>query len=147
MVPLFASRRPLDRPTNQSRLSVHVHISNLAAQTGASLFLHSHAPPFYPVLNGTHHTSWVYDKTENLSFDTLTSSREITHLIAETTSVTSSAASAWAPVAIVDGFDGWKLNWDVKGALRGGLFEGLKGLMHAVEMVRSGKLIILERRT
>ncbi|KAI0715822.1 alpha-1,6-mannosyltransferase subunit [Cerioporus squamosus] len=127
-------------------LSLHVHISNLAAQTGASLFLHSHAPPFHPVLNGTYPVNWVYDKTENLSFDDLTRSRVITHLIAETASIPPSAASTWAPVAIVDGFDGWRLNRDVKSAFQGGLVEGLKELTHALEMVRSEKLVILERR-
>ncbi|RPD59719.1 hypothetical protein L227DRAFT_576143 [Lentinus tigrinus ALCF2SS1-6] len=130
----------------ESEENMHVHISNLAAQTGASLFLHSHAPPFHPVLNGTHPTNWVYDKTENLSFDALTRSPEITHLIAEMASITPFAASAWAPLAIVDGFDGWKLNLDLKSAFQGGLFEGLKGLMYVLEMVRSEKLVILRRR-
>ena len=45
---------------------VSVHIDNHAAQTGASLFLHEHAPPYdYLVLP---HDRWrvVYNKTENL---------------------------------------------------------------------------------
>ncbi len=128
-------------------LAVQVYISNLAAQTGASLLLHSYAPPFHPVLNGTQPVNWVYDKTENLSFDDLTRAREITHLIAETASIPPSATSAWAPVAIVDGFDGWKLNPDVKNAFQEGLFEGLKELTHVLEMKRSEKLVILKRRT
>ncbi|RDX56977.1 hypothetical protein OH76DRAFT_1459704 [Lentinus brumalis] len=131
----------------ESEEHVHVHISNLAAQTGASLFLHSHAPPFHPVLNDTHPVSWVYDKTENLSFDDLTRAREITHLIAETASIPPSATSVWAPVAIVDGFDGWKLKGDVKSAFQEGLFEGLKEMTHVLEMKRSEKLVILKRRT
>ena len=126
-----------------------MHISNLAAQTGASLFLHTNAPPFLPVLNGTHpvqHADWVYDKTENLSFADLTRTPEITHLIAESAALAPSAAKGWTPVAVVDGFDGWKVNREVARVFReGGLFEGMKALGGVLEMVRAEKLVILRR--
>ncbi|KAI0787333.1 Alg9-like mannosyltransferase family-domain-containing protein [Fomes fomentarius] len=130
-----------------SEENVHVHICNLAAQTGASLFLHNNAPPFVSSLNGTHHTSWVYDKTENLTLDDLTRSEEITHLIVEAFSHSPSALAAkgWTEVAVVDGFDGWRFNWNVRSALKDGLFEGVKRSGGALEMVRSEKLIILKR--
>ncbi len=126
---------------------MHVHICNLAAQTGASLFLHNNAPPFLPSLNDTHHTSWVYDKTENLTLDDLTRSQEITHLIVEASSVSPSALAAkgWTVVVVVDGFDGWRFNVDVSSALKDGLFEGVTRLGGVLEMVRSEKLIILKR--
>ncbi|KAI0787349.1 hypothetical protein C8Q74DRAFT_1251107 [Fomes fomentarius] len=143
---------PCIHPTHQractQRMAIlHVHICNLAAQTGASLFLHNNAPPFLPSLNGTHHTSWVYDKSKNLTLDDLTRSQEITHLIVEASSNSPSALAAkgWTEVAVVDGFDGWQFNWNVRSALKDGLFEGVKRLGGALEMVRSEKLIILKR--
>ncbi|THH15124.1 hypothetical protein EUX98_g9512, partial [Antrodiella citrinella] len=64
--------------------NVYVHLSNLAAQTGASLFLQTHTPPY--ILSTDHdfrqHT-WTYDKSENLTVEALTASSAITHLIAE----------------------------------------------------------------
>ena len=125
---------------------VHVHISNLAAQTGASLFLHRNAPPFHPAIGAPPRADWVYDKTENLSFADLTRSSEITHLIAESAALAPSAAKGWTPVAVVDGFDGWKVNREVARVFReGGLFEGLKALGGVLEMVRAEKLVILRR--
>ncbi|KAJ3768450.1 alpha-1,6-mannosyltransferase subunit, partial [Lentinula raphanica] len=90
----------------------HVHIANLAAQSGASLFLQEHAPPFPPsslmftTMSTTHNThipwyllpTWVsspnapytwtvYDKTENQTIDDLSRNTDITHLISETSPV------------------------------------------------------------
>ncbi len=89
----------------------------------------------------------MYDKTENLTLDDLTRSQEITHLIAEASSVSPSALAAkgWTAVAVVDGFDGWRFNLDVRSVLKDGLFEGVKGLGGVLEMVHSEKLIILKR--
>ncbi|KAJ3765820.1 Alg9-like mannosyltransferase family-domain-containing protein [Lentinula raphanica] len=84
----------------------HVHIANLAAQSGASLFLQEHALPFPPssLMSTTHNTdtnspwylsppwvsspnapyTWtVYDKTENQTIDDLSRNTDITHLISE----------------------------------------------------------------
>lgn len=126
---------------------MHVHICNLAAQTGASLFLHSNAPPFIPGLDVGRPTNWVYDKTENLSIQALTSSREITHLIAEIPSLSPSVTQYWTPVAVIDGFDGWRLHTDVVQAIKSAkVFDGLKALGNVLEMVRSEKLVILQRK-
>ncbi|CDO71804.1 Glycosyltransferase Family 22 protein [Trametes cinnabarina] len=126
---------------------VHVHISNLAAQTGASLFLHSNAPPFLPGLDVGHPTNWVYNKTENLSLRALTDSKQITHLIAEIPALDSAVMDSWSPVAVVDGFDGWRLDRDVGQAFKVGVAEGLKALGNALVMLRSEKLVILRRKS
>ncbi|TBU24458.1 Alg9-like mannosyltransferase family-domain-containing protein [Dichomitus squalens] len=127
-----------------SEKSVHVHISNLAAQTGASLFLHRNAPPFYPGLPVPPHTKWVYDKTENLSLADLTNSQNATHLIAEASALEGNKhAHGWTPVALIAGFDGWRFH--ERYGLRAVLAEGLTGLGNMLEMRRSGKLVILAR--
>ncbi|OBZ66289.1 putative Dol-P-Man:Man(7)GlcNAc(2)-PP-Dol alpha-1,6-mannosyltransferase [Grifola frondosa] len=123
---------------------VHVHISNLAAQTGASLFLHTHAPPYLPGLPMPQARNWTYDKTEHLSPKALTADPMITHVIAE--SASAFPARQWAVVGAVDGFDGWRLNRDVASGFKMGLMEGLKGVGRVLEMVRSEKLFILERK-
>ena len=130
---------------------MHVHISNLAAQTGASLFLQTRSPPYLPGIlpsSSAATQTWSYDKTENLSLDDLTASRNITHLIAEADSLAKLSSAyvraAWTPVASVDGFDGWRLDLeDVRGGQ--GLAEKLEGLMGALEMRRSMQLVILKR--
>jgi len=54
----------LKQKYEEDRLSVH--IDNYAAQTGASLFLHEHAPP-HGFLDSPHvPMSVIYNKTENL---------------------------------------------------------------------------------
>ncbi|KAH9943363.1 Alg9-like mannosyltransferase family-domain-containing protein [Epithele typhae] len=116
---------------------LHVHISNLAAQTGASLFLQSHASPHLSlpsVQDSVYaHKNWTYDKTEGLSLADLTADTRITHLIAEADALPSSRS--WTRVASVDGFDGWRLNLDVR----------LAGLTKVLEMKKSEKLVILKR--
>lgn len=133
---------------------VHVHISNLAAQTGASLFLHTHAPPHpsflpAPLTTSTHthiHTqsqTWTYNKTEHLSPTTLTHNPSLTHLIAEPSAqlLLRLRADGWRRVGGVEGFEGWVVDGDVlRRFVRGGL--GWRGL---VRMARGEKLVILER--
>ncbi|OBZ66165.1 putative Dol-P-Man:Man(7)GlcNAc(2)-PP-Dol alpha-1,6-mannosyltransferase [Grifola frondosa] len=124
--------------------TVHVHISNLAAQTGASLFLHTHAPPYLPGLPIPQARNWTYDKTERLSPKALTADPMITHVIAE--SASAFAARQWAVVGAVGGFDGWRVNRDVISGFKMGLIQGLKGIGRVLEMVKSEKLFILERK-
>ncbi|KAM5539258.1 hypothetical protein V8D89_007131 [Ganoderma adspersum] len=126
---------------------VHVHISNLAAQTGASLFLHENAPPFHPAIGAPPHPGWVYDKTEGLSLADLTNTRNVTHVIAEVAVEEEDRTNAWTQVAFVSGFDGW---WFHGGhALRAALAQGRQGftgLGSVLEMKRSAKLVVLERK-
>nr|VWO95749.1 N/A [Ganoderma boninense] len=127
--------------------AVHVHISNLAAQTGASLFLHRNAPPFHPAIGSPAHTQWVYDKTENLSLADLARARNATHVIAEVEELHKGDrkdADAWIEVARVAGFDGWRFG-GVR-ALAQGRFGGLGDFGSVLEMRRSAKLVVLERR-
>ncbi|KAE9400656.1 alpha-1,6-mannosyltransferase subunit [Gymnopus androsaceus JB14] len=86
---------------------LHVHISNLAAQTGASLFLQVHAPPFASRSTFCPHPSPgspancftpVYDKTENMTLEELTGSHEVTHLISE-----------WSPLEMNSRMRVWRL--------------------------------------
>ena len=90
---------------------VHVHISNLAAQTGASLFLQTRASPYYPSLpTPPSGLDWTYNKTEGL---TTYSPAQFTHLVAE---ASGPVPRGGKKVECVKGFDGWSLN---PGALLG----------------------------
>ncbi|KZT23137.1 glycosyltransferase family 22 protein [Neolentinus lepideus HHB14362 ss-1] len=120
--------------------NVHVHISNLAAQTGASLFLHAHAPPYPPYLAPPRASHWTYNKTESLDAKSLTVSTRITHIIAESTS-DFDLQRKWTLVDSVAGFDHWEKNFAV---LKNG--GGLKELLAIVTMAQIDKLYILERR-
>ncbi|KAG2053372.1 hypothetical protein BDR06DRAFT_982841 [Suillus hirtellus] len=115
--------------------AVQVHISNLAAQTGASLFLHSHSPPYIPSMTAATN-DWVYNKTENLSPRDLTTSIPLTHLISET--------GRWKLVDSVQGFSRWK--WNIP---RGGIAKVLEVPLHqwlnVLEMETNDQLYILER--
>ncbi|KAF9778964.1 glycosyltransferase family 22 protein [Thelephora terrestris] len=88
--------------------NVHVHISNLAAQTGASLFLQTHSTPHHPSLpSPSLGMNWTYNKTENLA--TYSPSR-FTHLITE---ASESIPRGWRKVECIEGFDKWSLMPDV----------------------------------
>ncbi|KAL0067760.1 Dol-P-Man:Man(7)GlcNAc(2)-PP-Dol alpha-1,6-mannosyltransferase [Marasmius tenuissimus] len=126
----------------------HVHISNLAAQTGASLFLQAYAPPF---LSSQPHPKTVYDKTEGLTISSLTSSNYITHLISEVPPKEFGwlEQGKWKEVGVVEGFDGWVVDWDLlRGRLPadGGLWGVTKRLETVFETRKTAKLWILERK-
>ena len=123
-----------------SVFTVHVHISNLAAQTGASLFLHTHASPH---LQASYPPSdlldWTYNKTESLSTHALLAENTITHLIAE--EPCSELLEGWNHVESVSGFDGWKID---KGLVK----ERAWGRVGEVlTMSRREMLCIMERKT
>jgi len=130
-----------DRYTDQH--AVHVHISNLAAQTGASLFLQSHSPPYIPSIPAPATGDWVYNKTEGLSPCGLTTSASPTHIIAES-SAEFVRTGRWKLADSVQGFSRWKLNLP-----RGGIAKVLEVPLHQwlsmLEMETSDKLYILER--
>lgn len=128
---------------------VHVHISNLAAQTGASLFLQTHAPP-YPEGLGLEpprgYTPWVYNKTEDVTPTQLTANRHITHAIAEIEpgnvrafDGTKFPGKWWKLTAIVTGFDRAVLDLP---ALKADLMRPWEVLKFA----KSEQLAILEKK-
>ncbi|KAI0306185.1 Alg9-like mannosyltransferase family-domain-containing protein [Multifurca ochricompacta] len=125
---------------------VHVHISNLATQSGASLFLHTHAPPYWsrvgtlpPATSVSYR--WVYNKTENLTPVDVAYDSPFTHVIAESRDAL--PTGQWEIVEVIDGFVGWKVRRDVPGVVRE---KGLKGLWDVLEMKKEDKLWIFERR-
>ncbi|KIM64276.1 glycosyltransferase family 22 protein [Scleroderma citrinum Foug A] len=129
--------------------SIHVHISNLAAQSGASLFLHEHAPPFFPLVFGAGTDpavtaiSWTYNKTEGLT-PAMLSSSGFTHLIAESPEI---GHGEWNVVDRILGFQRWKLNEQVMASLkrRTPWDVPLLEWTHFLEMEMTEKLWILER--
>ena len=122
---------------------MHVHLSNLAAQTGASLFLQSHSPPFIPSIPAPATGDWVYNKTEGLSPHDLTTSTSLTYLIAES-SAEFVGTGRWKLVGSVQGFSGWKLNLP-RGGIAKVLEIPLRRWLSVLEMETSDKLYILER--
>ena len=139
--------RPPALPPNHllSSLPVHVHVSNLAAQTGASLFLQTHSAPYHPSLPyPTLGLNWTYNKTENL---TRYSPSQFTHLIAE---ASEPVPRGWKKVECVEGLDSWSLMPGVLSDLKENTGTvGLGTLLRASEKVlaieMSNKLCILER--
>ncbi|KAG6880792.1 hypothetical protein C0993_004332 [Termitomyces sp. T159_Od127] len=143
---------------------MHVHISNLAAQTGASLFLQSNAPPFpdylrIPTVNSSNvHTfpspPWIYDKTEHLTIPTLTSTKSITHIITEERP-DEEVERHWEVVAGVAAFDKWVVDWRMLQQLFGRdnnekvetkptVEERVLGVL---KMVKKEKLWVLQRKS
>ena len=139
--------------------TVHVHISNLAAQTGASLFLHEYSPPyFFPSPNNTTY-AWTYNKTEHLTPRDFTSPRQgdgagvdvgttpFTHLIVESKDVEElvevreeeGGRVRWEVVECVKGFDRVSVRWGASEA------EGIWARIPFVEVVREDQLCILKR--
>ncbi|GJE85804.1 glycosyltransferase family 22 protein [Phanerochaete sordida] len=129
--------------------NVHVHISNLAAQTGASLFQQVHAPPHLTELGidlDEPAVSWVYNKTENVAPAQLTANRRITHAIAEIGSGAAGSVEAtgfprgyWTLVDLVASFD--RLAVDVQA-----FKVDFTKPWQVLKFVESDKLAILERK-
>ncbi|KAI9463196.1 alpha-1,6-mannosyltransferase subunit [Lactarius psammicola] len=126
---------------------VHVHVSNLAAQSGASLFLHTHAPPYrerigiLPLTASAVHHPWVYNKTENLTPADIAYSSTFTHVIAESRDAL--PAGRWEIIDVIDGFEGWKVHRNVPGLV---WERGLQGFWGILEMKKAEKLWIFEKR-
>ncbi len=128
-------------------MPVHVHIGNLAAQSGASLFLHTHSPPYRPQLgivppsiSAAH--PWIYNKTENLTPADIAYDSSFTHAIAEDTDLL--PVGSFNAVEVIDGFRGWKIRRDVLKLVRkNGL---LIGLWRVFEMKKDIKLFIFQSR-
>jgi alpha-1,6-mannosyltransferase len=133
---------------------VHVHISNLAAQTGASLFMQENSPPYLASFSlsqpdlEARGRNWTYDKTEGLATLDLVHG-PYTHLIVETPlDATLASSRGWKEVATIDGFAGWRVDRSWIGMLKradvAGLVEGIKN-GGPIAMKRKEKLKILER--
>lgn len=129
-------------------VAVHVHISNLAAQTGVSLFLHEYAPPFFSAFlsheSRLSEPSWTYNKTEWLT-PSMISSSSFTHLIAESPEM---AGGEWTVVEAIPAFKRWKLNHVLRSKLETKrIWEiALDEWARALEMEMEDQLWILERR-
>ena len=130
-------------------MTVHVHICNLAAQTGASLFLHTHAPPYPAGLDiapSSHSADWVYNKTEHLTPKQVTASHSITHVIAELTNeraantfaATGFPKEQWRQTAVIPAYAGLNIRKDAALALADPL--GVVALRYTEQ------LAILERK-
>jgi alpha-1,6-mannosyltransferase len=135
----------LTRRAESDTCAVHVHIGNLAAQSGASLFLHTHAPPYRPHLGIVRPSisahPWVYNKTEKLTPANIAYDSAFTHVIAESRDAL--PAGGWKIVDVIDGFGGWRIKNDVLKLVRE---NGLpRGLWSVLEMKKETKLFIFER--
>ncbi|KAG7089167.1 hypothetical protein E1B28_010872 [Marasmius oreades] len=131
---------------NYQNTAPHVHISNLAAQTGASLFLQTHAPPF--IEGSGRPSAWTtYNKTEGLTVKSLGSSKHFTHIISEVPLEEFGwiNKSKWKEVGVVYGFERWVIDRRI---LRGneGIWDVMTKLGGVVTMARSGRLWISERK-
>ncbi|KAJ7198418.1 glycosyltransferase family 22 protein [Mycena rebaudengoi] len=148
---------------------VHVHICNLALQSGASLFTHVHAPP-YPsfavpsLLNVSASEAWVYDKTDDPA-----SFAEYTHLITEFPEVSASESrsergairpasilpggcvqqsviigAGWTELGSVPAFEHWVVDLELlkTGKEGAGMLDRARGLLRYEERTR---LWVLER--
>ena len=127
---------------------VHVHIANLAAQTGASLFLHANSLPHHPAIATSVTPMWVYNKTEGLHIDQLMASTSpFTHLIVET--LPNELPPQWRVVEAIRIFNGFKGYVDIRSvvqAVRGLDHVALVGhLRHLAKLPTRDALWILER--
>ncbi|KAI4525912.1 hypothetical protein K525DRAFT_233909 [Schizophyllum commune Loenen D] len=133
---------------------VHVHISNYAAQTGATLFQHERAPPYPEWVDQdalpTH--PWIYDKTEGLTLASLTRDSRITHVILEeppskpssnivtaTWGTVDPIAASWEVLAVIEAFDGWEIEKEMSAEL-------LRRPWTILRMRTAPKLWVLQRR-
>lgn len=134
---------------------VHVHMSDLATRTGASLFLQTQSLPCPTILPNFQSnttppaTGWTYFKIDGpTKFASLTADHRITHLITEI--VKASDINGWKVTGIVNG-SAWKMDWgtiaDMKsgGLWRDGVVRASERLLRLWTMKGEIKLFILER--
>lgn len=132
---------------------VHVHISNLAAQTGASLFTQRHSEPQWHHDESTIGSQWVYDKTEGLTVDKLMDATSpYTHLILEEMpSEKMLKKRGWRVVSAINALERVRVQpAAMKAALRSftkdpSLAAVMESLQNVVRIERPEKLWIVER--
>ncbi|KAF9260107.1 hypothetical protein L218DRAFT_962889 [Marasmius fiardii PR-910] len=132
---------------NHQSTPPHVHISNLAAQSGASIFLQIHAPPFAEGL--TQPSTWTtYNKTEGLTVQSLGSSKYFTHIISEVppTEFGWMDKGKWKEIEVVEGFERWIVDRQVLWG-NDDLRDVVNRLGNVLTVVKSAQLWILERKS
>lgn len=134
---------------------VHVHISDLATRTGASLFLQTQSLPCPTLLLNFQSnttlaaTGWTYSKIDGpTKFASLTADHRITHLITEVAKA--GDIKGWKVTGTVSGLT-WKIDWgtiaDMKaGRLwKGGFVRASERILRLWTIKMEDKLWILER--
>jgi alpha-1,6-mannosyltransferase len=126
---------------------VSVHIANLAAQTGATLFMQERAPPYAPFLPAATGGNWTYDKTEHLAPSVLARGA-YTHLVVEAPP-DAAFVRGWREVGRIHGFDGWTpdsswVAWTKQLDVRA-MSRALADGRWPLRMAASDKLVLLAR--
>ena len=88
--------------------------------------------------------AWTYNKTEHLSEHVITSSHQITHVIAEH-APGGVLGKAFRPIANVLAYDRWAVDKDLLVTLQKNLLREFWDVTRVVRMVKTPKLWILER--
>ncbi|KAJ7592689.1 glycosyltransferase family 22 protein [Mycena floridula] len=132
---------------NQTSPPPHVHLCNLAAQSGASLFLQIHSPPYpSPSLLKTSfvEAAWIYNKTEMLTMQSLSDSKALTHLIIEI-EPSAKVEARWRTTRSIEAFD--RLEFDETALDDTNPAPFSDKLKTVVQIKKEDQLWILERRT
>ncbi|KAG8919018.1 dolichyl-P-Man:Man(7)GlcNAc(2)-PP-dolichol alpha-1,6-mannosyltransferase, partial [Tulasnella sp. 417] len=95
-----------------------VFIDNLAAQSGASLFLQEHSEPYSPFIGGSD-LGWIYDKTENRTdltdFNFVLAEPQRRSDLLSAGKPSAGNTKPWSVVEVVQAFDGFPVrrlvNW------------------------------------
>ncbi|XP_006459540.1 hypothetical protein AGABI2DRAFT_184199 [Agaricus bisporus var. bisporus H97] len=126
----------------------HVHICNLAAQSGTTLFQHLNSPPYHSALylwpNSVPPTTpWIYNKTENLTLSELSRSPHFTHIISEQPPTSPEIAGHWNLMKAIPAFDRVVLDKELLTHKR---WELPRRIFDLIRIVEKDQLWIYERK-